>query len=213
MDRILKIVGILFFALVLYTLIANVLLSVAYGPYVLKGKSDVEQSMDVGLVLGTSQWTTHGEENPYFTGRVEAASSLFDGQVVRHLILSGDNAEVSYNEPQALQRALSKRGVPKEDMTLDYAGFRTLDSVVRSKEVFGQDSLMIISQRFHLPRALFIARKNGIVAYGYAAEGPASAKVLFREVLARSLSVVDVYIFNRKPRFLGEKESITIRNK
>jgi len=211
MKGVFKTIGVFLLALILYVTLSNVLIVIAYQGYI---EEDLEEltPMDIGLVLGTSRWTTHGEENQFFTGRIDAASELIGKGVVRHLILSGDNAQVEYNEPVQLQDALKDRGVKEEKTTLDYAGFRTLDSVVRSKEVFGQDSVIIVSQSFHLPRAIFIARKNGIKAYGYTAGGGESfTSTRIREYFARALSVADVYILRRRPRFLGETEEIIIQ--
>ena len=211
MKGVFKTVGAFLTAFVLYVVLSNVLILISYQGYIEENPDDLT-AVDVGLVLGTSRWTTHGEENQFFTGRVDAASTLLKEGVVRHLILSGDNAQIEYNEPIQLQDALKDRGVQEEKTTLDYAGFRTLDSVVRSKEVFGQDSVIIISQDFHLPRAIFIARKNGIKAYGFAAGGGESfLNTRIREYFARALSVADVYILRRRPRFLGESEQIIIQ--
>lgn len=164
---------------------------------------------DVALVLGTSKWTVRGTQNLFFKGRVQASHLLYSQGIVDHLLLSGDNSIKSYNEPLELKKALEARGVSASDMTMDFAGFRTLDSVVRSKKIFGQDSVIIVTQDFHLPRALFIARMNGISAIGYMAKGPTVQKVLFREVLARTAAVVDVLI-QRQPKFLGEEEPIDV---
>ncbi len=214
MQNLLKFLGAILLAVFLFVFVSNVIIILSYQGYVAHSMEDIEQKMDVGVVLGTSRWTVHGEENSYFVGRVNAAADLFANGYVRHLILSGDNAQLEYNEPIQLQHALVDRDVPQEDMTLDYAGFRTLDSVVRSKEVFGQDSIMIISQKFHLPRAIFIARKNGITAFGFVASGAESTvTVKLREYMARALSVADVYIFRRRPKFLGQQEEIIIRRK
>ncbi len=214
MQSVFRFLGALTLAVLLFAVLSNVLILVSYGGYVADQPEELSLPMDVGLVLGTSRWTEHGTENQFFAGRVKAAARLYEQGYVRHLILSGDNAQREYNEPLQLQRALLAMEVEEEDMTLDYAGFRTLDSVVRSREVFGQDSVLIISQGFHLPRAIFIARKNGIKAYGFAAESASSSLwVRVREYLARPLSVADIYLFRRRPKFLGEQETITIRKR
>ena len=120
---------------------------------------------DVALVLGTSKYTVNGYQNPYFYYRIEAAAKLYQAKKVKHILVSGDNRLKSYNEPKEMQQALEKRGIPTKAITLDYAGFRTLDSVVRSKEVFGQKRITIVSQKFHNHRALFIANNRACLLY------------------------------------------------
>lgn len=112
-----------------------------------------------------------------------------------------------------MQAALLERGVPESAITLDYAGFRTLDSVVRSKAVFGQQKITIISQKFHNQRALFIANRRGVTAVGYNAKDVSfrlGIKIRLREYLARCKAILDIIILNKQPKFLGEKITITI---
>lgn len=165
----------------------------------------------VGLVLGTSEKTVGGGANPFFVNRIEAATKLYQAGKIKKILVSGDNAEVSYNEPKAMQIALLDKGIPKEDIVLDYAGFRTLDSVIRARDVFGQNDLIIISQEFHIKRAVYIARTLGIDAQGFVADGVSmtfNARTQVREILARTQAWMDVHILNRQPKFLGEKEEI-----
>lgn len=165
----------------------------------------------VGLVLGTSSKTVGGGANPFFVNRIEAATKLYQAGKIKKILVSGDNAEVSYNEPKAMQIALLDKGIPKEDIVLDYAGFRTLDSVIRARDVFGQNDLIIISQEFHIKRAVYIARTLGIDAQGFVADGVSmtfNARTQVREILARTQAWMDVHILNRQPKFLGEKEEI-----
>lgn len=121
----------------------------------------------VGLVLGASKLSKRGTANMYFTFRMQAAYELFITKKVKYLLLSGDNHIKGYDEPSDMREALIKLGVPDSCIVLDYAGFRTLDSVVRCDEVFGEDSITIVSQEFHNQRALFIANKNNINAIAY----------------------------------------------
>jgi SanA protein len=170
-------------------------------------------SNDVGLLLGTSKYNRSGKNNPFFYNRIEAASSLYHAGKIKHIIVSGDNALLSYNEPRDMRRALIKEGVPESAITLDFAGFRTFDSVIRSKKVFGQQSITIISQRFHNQRALFIAEYYNINAIGFCAEdapGSMSYPTYLREFFARFKAVIDLYILNQKPKFLGKKEKIIL---
>lgn len=168
---------------------------------------------DVALVLGTSKRLSNGEANPYFYYRIEAAEQLYKSGKVKHLILSGDNETRYYNEPQYMKDALLKRDIPDSVITLDYAGFRTLDSVVRCKMIFGQNEFIVVTQRFHTYRAVFIADNFDIEAVAYAAENISLSKsinVIIREFLARPKAVLDVFIFNVKPRIMGEKEAVDV---
>lgn len=166
----------------------------------------------VGLVLGTSKHLKGGYQNPYFYYRIAAAAELYHAGKVKHLLVSGDNSLKSYNEPKEMQAALMEKGVPETAITLDYAGFRTLDSVVRSKAIFGQQSITVISQKFHNQRALFIANRRGITAVGFNAKNISfrlGIKTMIREYLARCKAVLDI-ILNKQPKFLGEKVTINI---
>lgn len=167
---------------------------------------------DVAIVLGTSKNTVLGDKNFYFDARIDAATTLYQQGKIRHLIVSGDNHTIHYNEPRDMYQALAKRGVPRDKITLDYAGFRTLDSIVRSKEIFGQDHIIIVTQRFHCYRALYIARFNGVNAMAYQAESPEETKwsIRLRELIARPLAIIDLYVLNTAPKFLGEPEPISL---
>lgn len=166
----------------------------------------------VALVLGTSPKLPNGQTNLYFESRMEAAAQLYHAGKVEHLVLSGDNGRKIYNEPEAMQKALVKLGVPIEKLTLDYAGFRTLDSVVRCQKIFGQDNFTVISQKWHNHRAVFIANAKGMNAIAYNAPKVVNAtrKATNREYLARVKAVLDIYIFRKAPKFLGEKENIDL---
>src|SRR5581483_5266288 len=108
---------------------------------------------DVALVLGTAEKTKAGSMNLHFAQRIKAAAALYEAGKVRHLIVSGDNHKVGYDEPGAMRRALIAAGVPANAITCDYAGFHTLDSVMRAKSVFGLTRCTIVSEEFHCPRA------------------------------------------------------------
>jgi SanA protein len=167
----------------------------------------------IALVLGTSHRTTSGTANPFFEKRIEMAAKLYELGKIDHFILSGDNRTVYYNEPITMRKALIKRGVPASAITLDFAGLRTLDSVVRSKEIFGQDKITIITQPFHSYRALFISHYYKIDAVAMVAGEPDydySIKVRIREYFARAKAVLDLYIFKTTPRFMGEKEGLSV---
>ncbi|WP_420148547.1 SanA/YdcF family protein [Spirosoma sp.] len=157
---------------------------------------------DVGLVLGTSKFVRTGKENLFFRYRMEATARLWKEGKVKYLILSGNNDSEYYNEPVDMQRALIKLGVPASVMTLDYAGYRTFDSVVRCKDVFNQEKITIISQNFHNARALYIGNHEGIEAIAFAAQDVPdgySLRTLIREYLARPYAILDVYVIRPKP--------------
>ena len=165
----------------------------------------------VGLVLGASKKTIRGTNNLYFTYRIQAAYQLFKANKVQYLLLSGDNHIKGYDEPSDMREALIALGVPDSCIVLDYAGFRTLDSVERCNEVFDEDSITIISQEFHNQRALFIADKNKINAIGFNAKEVNknySFKTRIREYFARVKCVLDLYVLNTLPKFLGDKIKI-----
>lgn len=168
-------------------------------------------SRSIGLVLGTSKYIAK-TLNPYYEYRMSAALKLYQLGKVNILLLSGDNAHRSYNEPWTMKRDLLKAGIPDKDIVLDYAGFRTLDSVVRAKSVFEADHFVIITQKFHCERALFIAQSNSIDAICLAVPDPggmAGLKIRVREILARIKAMIDLYLLDIQPRFVGPKEPIT----
>jgi SanA protein len=169
--------------------------------------------MPVALVLGTSKYNKEGGINRYYRERIHAAAELFHHAKVRGILVSGDNAYHNYNEPREMRNDLIAQGVPAEYITLDYAGFRTLDSIARAREVFGQQQIIVVSQRFHAQRALFIASAYGIKAHAYAAldvPAPWHIKVRLREVLARTAAVRDV-LSGRGPKFLGKREHVGLK--
>lgn len=161
----------------------------------------------VGLLFGTTD-KVNGRENLYFRYRIEAAAKVWDAGKLDTLIVSGDNRSRYYNEPEKMKQALIKHGIPGERIVCDYAGLRTLDSVVRAKEIFGADPVLFISQRFQNERAIYLAKANGIEAYGFDARdvpGQGGLKTKLREVGARVKMWLDVNFLDTRPRHLGEK--------
>lgn len=200
------------FAVIVFLLATNLLVVLSTDDQVYDEIRSVK-NQDVALVLGTSKRFADGKPNTYFENRMNAAAALYKQGKVKHLILSGDNRTKYYNEPLDMQKALIKRGVPQEVTTLDYAGLRTLDSVVRSKEIFGQKKVVIITQRFHAYRALYIARYYNMQAIAFAAEElpfKNSVNLQMREILARTMALLDLYVFKRSPKHLGEEEPLKI---
>ena len=159
----------------------------------------------VGLLLGTGKYATSGNINLFYKYRIDAAVKLYKAGKIDYILVSGDNSRKDYDEPTDFKKDIISKGVPSDRIILDYAGFRTLDSVVRAKEIFGQTSITIISQKFHNQRAIYIAKQFGINAVGFNAKDVYNAH--FREYLARSKASLDL-VFNVQPKFLGEKITI-----
>jgi len=181
-----------------------------------KGKSFSNISLvpvnKVGLVLGTIKTLKNGKVNSYFHHRIEATYALYSTGKIEFVLVSGDNGNSLYDEPTDMRNELIKKGIPENRIFLDYAGFRTLDSVVRAKEVFGLNSVTIISQKFHNERAIYLAEKRGIEAVGFNAidvVGRYGIKTKIREYFARVKVFVDL-LLNVEPKFLGDHIEIII---
>lgn len=167
-------------------------------------------SRHTGLLLGTGKYLQSGYENLYYTYRIQAALQLMNAGKISYLIISGDNSRKDYNEPEMMRADLMKLGVDSSRIFLDYAGFRTFDSIIRLREIFSQHSATIISQRFHNERALYIAKREGIEAIAFDAQdvgGAAADKMEWRERLARVKVFAD-YATGTDPKFLGPKVQI-----
>lgn len=162
----------------------------------------------VALVLGAS--IRRGEPSAMLTDRLDAAVELYNEKKVKKLIVSGDNREEHYNEPVIMKRYLSERGIPLDDIISDYAGRRTYDSCYRLKEIFGQESAIIVTQRYHLVRALYLCRSLGIDAVGIAADR--SRYAFFSAEYARDIAAslkawLDINFFKPTP-ILGKQEKV-----
>ncbi|WP_010521756.1 SanA/YdcF family protein [Aquimarina agarivorans] len=164
----------------------------------------------IGLLLGTSKYVSSGQINLYYQYRIQAAAELYHAEKIEFVLVSGDNSSKSYNEPKKIKEDLIKQGIPANKIVLDYAGFRTLDSVVRAQKVFGEPKFTIISQQFHNERALFLADRFNCDAIAYNAKSVSSRyglRVKIREYFARVKVFIDL-MFNIKPKFLGDKITI-----
>ena len=153
---------------------------------------------------------TAWQPDPYFVYRIDAAAKLYHSGKIRKILISGDNRRKGYNEPEDMRNALIAKGVPDSCIVLDYAGFRTYDSMVRAKKVFGQDSLIVVSQHWHNERALYIAHRIGVEADAFDAKdrtGFTTIRLTVREWLARTKMAIDL-LFMHDPHFLGEKIEI-----
>ena len=174
-------------------------------------RADTIPVREIGLVLGTSEHRLDGGDNPYFKYRIAAAAKLYHMGKVKRLLVSGDNRLNNYNEPEDMKRALVAQHVPAGIITLDYAGLRTLDSIVRARKVFGLRQFTIISQRDHDERALLIARYYGIDAIAYAAddvEFQYAERAHIHEWLAEVKVVLDLYVLHTEPKHLGPRETM-----
>jgi len=167
-------------------------------------------NVSAALVLGTSP-TVNGRVNLFYKYRMEAAAALWKAGKVKYIIVSGDNSTVNYDEATFMRNTLHDLGVPDSVITLDYAGFRTLDSVVRAYWVFGQKNIVIVSQEFHNERAIYLADQFGINAVGLNAKdvpGNSGWKTMLREYLARVNAVLDVHLLGTTPKFPGPPEPV-----
>lgn len=166
---------------------------------------------DVAVVMGTANKLSSGKPNPFFEYRIKTAAELYHAGKVKYFIVSGDNRTRYYNEPIEMKKALIKSGVPDSVITLDYAGLRTLDTIVRCKEIFGQDTITIITQPFHCYRALFISNYYDMNAVAVMTEDPnpeSGLKVYVREYFARAKAILDLYVFKTEPKHMGDKEPL-----
>jgi len=191
------------------TIWANIAVNQSARKFISNDLEQVEPN-NVGLLLGTSRNLKNGAKNDFFFNRIDAAVELYKGGKIRNIVISGDNSKTDYNEPADMKAELVKNGIPDSLIYLDYAGFRTLDAVVRAKEIFGQNSFIVISQKFHNERAVYLARKFGINAFGYNAkevEAYKGFKTKLREYFARDKMFLDL-IFGVKPKFMGKKISV-----
>lgn len=172
-------------------------------------------SKKAALLLGTAKYVAKGRINYFYKYRIEAAIALWKAGKVKAIVVSGDNGTKHYDETTTMYKDLIKAGIPARYITKDYAGFRTLDSVVRAEAIFDLKDYIIISQRFHLERALFIAGAKGQKAIGFMAKDlrgtPAALRMKAREYLARAKAFLDVYILHTQPKFYGKKEQVNYK--
>lgn len=166
----------------------------------------------VALVLGCCRVLPNGRGNLFFKYRMQAAAELYHAGKADYLLVSGDNHRQDYNEPAEMRQCLIDAGVPAERVFCDYAGFRTLDSVVRAQEVFGEQQITVVSQAFHVNRAIYIGTQRDMDVIGLAARDVARSsggqRTRLREMLARVKTVLDVQVLRTKPKFLGPKIAI-----
>lgn len=200
------------FALAAFVCGASVLLysyvAVTTDAYIYEENPTEAPAAEVAMVLGASV-TSGGILSPVLAERANKALELYQTGKVKKILVTGDNATVVHNEVDPVGRYLNNLGIPKEDIFLDHAGFDTYSSMYRAKEVFGVTTVAIVTQEFHLPRAVYIARKLGLEAVGVPADQHgAMFKNYLREIPATTKAVYDLY-FERLPKYLGETYDLT----
>ena len=203
-KKILKILGLLFILLVFVIFTCNIIISNTADGKTFTDISSTPKNR-VGLVLGTSNKLTNGSPNPYYTYRINATKALYNADKIEFILVSGDNGSIYYNEPDTFKKDLIKAGIPERAIFLDYAGFRTLDSMFRAKFIFGLNNVTVISQKFHNERAIYIAKQKGLNAIGFNAQDVSTSqgiKVQLREYLARVKVFIDM-LLNTQPKFYG----------
>jgi len=191
---------------VLFLLILNFYISATSHSYIYNRIEEVPVSK-CGLLLGTSKYKIEGGINPFFKNRLDAAAQLFFAGKIEYIIASGYR-EKFYNEPEFMISGLKERGVPAERIIPDFEGFRTFDSVVRAKQVFGQKCVTVISQKFHNERAIYIANKIGLKMYGFNADDPEDFDIWhtwLREIFARAKVFIDLNLMDAISSFTNEK--------
>lgn len=165
----------------------------------------------VALVLGTAKYAPSGNANLFYARRIQAALDLYETGTVTRILVSGDNSREGYDEPTFMMEDLVALGVPEDHIERDFAGFRTLDSVMRAKKVFQLEGFVAVSQEFHCLRAVYLAREAGLDAVGYCAQdvgGATGLKIRLREIAARAQAVLDIRVLDTQPKFLGEAVEI-----
>lgn len=168
---------------------------------------------EVALVLGARVYAS-GELSAMLYDRVASAVELYKAGKVNKLLMSGDNRERHYDEVTAMRRVALEMGVKSDDVVRDFAGFRTRDSLYRAREIWGLRSLVIVTQRFHLPRSIYTARGLGIDAVGLVADkrdytAAAYWRSRLREIISRNIAFLEVHVLHTKPHFLGAREDLS----
>jgi len=197
--------------LVLLTWLAERRLEQLADPYLFDDSAQLPY-VDVAVVLGAAPIGPEGGPNRYFEYRLDAAAALWLAGKVKYLLVSGDNSRPDYDEPSAMRAGLISRGVPASAIYRDFAGVRNGDSMLRAKSVFGLQRLIVVSQGFHAARAIFLARDEGIEAWGLAARDVDRAYSVFTE-LRRYPSAVRAYLdvwLDTPPRHAGSSVAIGV---
>ncbi|MEU8944129.1 MULTISPECIES: ElyC/SanA/YdcF family protein [unclassified Streptomyces] len=171
----------------------------------LRTTADVPRT-EVAVVFGAGLWD--GEPSPYLAHRLDAAARLYRAGRIEVVLVTGDNSRADYDEPDAMRAYLAGHGVPDDRVVTDYAGFDTWDSCVRARKIFGVRRAVLISQGFHIRRAVELCRAAGVRSYGVGVDDRHDVTWYYggaREVFAAGKALLDV-VFEPDPRFLGRKE-------
>lgn len=192
-----------------FVLLTNAVIFFYSVPRVKSNPDNLRQAKHA-LLLGTNKkLRTKEGDNLYYIYRINATVELYKSGKVEKIVISGDNTG-NYNEPQDMMNDLVRRGVPKRDIEIDYAGFRTLDSMVRLRYHFGVEDVIVISQLFHLERALFLGWFYGVDVQGFQAEGDMTKRMWQREALAKPKVILDIFVLNIQPRYGSTDERIQL---
>lgn len=197
-------IAVLFLALVVIGI--PVVMRVAAAPYLYTSMQDVP-SAQVAIVPGASVYL--GVPSPILEERADTAIMLYETGKVSKILVSGDNGSLNHNEVNPVQRYLLAAGIPSQDIFLDHAGFDTYSTMYRAQTVFKATSAIVVTQDFHLPRAVYIGRHLGIPTYGVVAEGPpGNLYDYLREIPASDKALLDLMV-GRLPQFLGSPFPLT----
>ena len=200
-----KIITLGFITLLLSILIPNQIIKLSSKGKTYSSVSNIPKNR-VGVILGANKYVNNGRINLFYKYRLDAAVSLFKSGKIDIILVSGDNGKEIYDEPTTFKNDLILQGIPEHKIFLDYAGFRTLDSMVRAKEVFDLDSITVISQEFHNERAIFLAQHSYIKTIGFNAKNvnrKYATGTIIREYFARTKAVLDI-ILGVEPKFYGK---------
>ncbi|MGC1471744.1 MAG: ElyC/SanA/YdcF family protein [Psychroserpens sp.] len=193
-------------------ILAGLGIVIIYGIISFQAKDYVYDSVEeipkrkVGLLLGCSKYDYRENISTFYKHRVNAAALLFKSGKIEFILISGNKDGKGYDEPTTFKNDLIAKGVPTQNIVLDFAGFRTLDSVVRAKKIFGQTEITIISQQFHNERAIYLAKHNAMDAIGFNAKFSDTQdgfQFELREFFARPKALIDI-LFHVKPKRLGK---------
>ncbi|MDO8569253.1 MAG: ElyC/SanA/YdcF family protein [bacterium] len=189
--------------LIIFILATNIIINFGTKTYIYDEARDAPNA-PVALIPGAAIFSD-GSLSSTFIDRVDMAIKLYEAKKVSKILVSGDNSTDIHNEVNPVRLYLISKGVPDQDIFLDHAGFDTYSTMYRARDIFGVSSVLITTQSFHLPRAVFIARQLGIEAFGVNADvGHILFRNYLREMLANEKALLNL-IFHRKPKYLGEK--------
>ncbi|NES78193.1 MULTISPECIES: vancomycin high temperature exclusion protein [Okeania] len=206
---------VLILTILLIPLALNVYVRIATSKYRYKNPEEVPEQ-PIAIVFGAGVWDD-GTPTPMLADRVQGAVNLYKTGSVKKILMTGDNGTPDYNEVKAMQEYAISRGIPVDDITLDYAGFSTYESCYRAKEIFGITQAVLVTQSYHLPRAVYTCRQLGVDATGLGTpdwgkfRNDSMRRYSLRELLAVLKALLEVHITRPRPTFLGPFEGISSR--